>query len=340
MGPNLHANWLALRFRVNVAFVVDDPIKILVSVQRHHILPAAVAAINFLKKVKPRVVAIFRDVRPIAVVVQEGCQVIILAKAWVAVGGVIVEVIRHHIPSRKVHIIGSGGHGVVVLSVPLGVGTVAHRKTVVFLASLGGHLGRSVGGQWTRPEVVAVGAVTHGSQLQLLVRADASNPQGTPKDHGNPILFGDEVGPQVVRAVVPQRAAIFHQCLDVVPLQVLQGGGGGAGFRARAAQWLHHRHFHALHQGRAWLQFLLGGCVLHPKKARKGQQGNENGTNHGRGFNQPRRYAGWPHGGFPPTATGSNGGANPSQGQIQATQGHPCIPTLEACPSPGLPPPS
>ena len=56
LGTDLHADGLALGLGVHIALVVEDPVEVLVAVQRHRVLAAAVLAVDFLQEVVPGVV--------------------------------------------------------------------------------------------------------------------------------------------------------------------------------------------------------------------------------------------------------------------------------------------
>jgi len=226
--PNFHADGLALGFRVDVALVVENPVVVLVSVKGHDVFPTAVAAIDFLQEIVPRVVALFWGIEAVAVVIQERRQVVVLVQVGVAVRRIIPEVGGHGVAFGEFLFHGSCLQRLEVLTVAPGVGAGRHEEFVVFVARGGVHLGRPVVGQRSRPKVVAIATVPHGRQLQLLVRADAANPQSTRKHRGYIVLLRHDVSPTPVGALVPQGPAVLDQGADVVPLEVAQGRGRGA----------------------------------------------------------------------------------------------------------------
>ena len=245
LRTDLHPDRLSLGFRVNVALVVEDPVEVLVSIQRDQILPATVPTVNLLQEVKPWVISRCRIVRPIAVEIEEGSQIIILIQAWIAMGWIFVEIRWVRIPIREVGVDRASDDGLVILTMPLGIRTETHREPIVRVARVWVGFGRAVVGQWSRPKIVARGPVADRRQFELLVRADAAQPKGSAVHHRHAFLFGHEMRSAVDGAVVPQRPSIFNQSTDVVPLQIAQCGRWGTGLRARPQRrhvgWRRHR---------------------------------------------------------------------------------------------------
>ena len=225
LRADLHANGFALGLRVHIALVIEDPIKILVSVEGHNIFSATVFAIDFLKKIVPRVISLLRRVVPIPVVILEGREVIVLVQIGTAVGGVVLEIRRHRIAVWEVLVHCPRRKGFKILAMTLGVRPCGHEEFVVFVASVGIDLCRAIVGERTWPKIIAIRAVADRSKFQLLVRADAANPQGTTENCGNLVLLWDDVSPTVRCPIVPKSSAILHKDPDVVPLQIAKGCG-------------------------------------------------------------------------------------------------------------------
>ena len=222
LRTNLHANGLSLGLGVNVSFVIENPVVVLVAIQRDHVFSSPVAAIDFLQKVKPRVVPLRRAVRSIPIEIEERSQIIVLVLARIAVGRIFIKIGWIRVPPRKIDVRCSRSHRLPVLTMTLGIRSVAHTELVVFLTCQRVGFCSSIIGQWTRPKIIACVSVPHGGQLQLLVRANPAQPKGTTIHHRDALLLGHEVGTAVNGTVVPQRSAVFNERPNVVPFQIAQ----------------------------------------------------------------------------------------------------------------------
>ena len=230
LRADLHADGLAKGFGVHVALVVEDPVEGLVAVQRNLVLAAAVATVDFLEEVVPGIVTEGRVVVAVAVVVVERGEVVVLVQCHVAVGRVIEEVGRNRIALRELGgEVTRGIRGTVeVLAVADGVLPLADGEAVIGGAGRFVHLRCALVGEGAGPEVVAVVAVAGGGELELLVGADAGEPQGSTVDDAHAGLLGHEVGALVDGAVVPEGTSVLEQGPDVVPFEIAQGCGRSA----------------------------------------------------------------------------------------------------------------
>ena len=92
LGPDFHANGLAQRLGVDVAFVVEDPVVRLVSIEGHTVLSPAVATIDFLQEIIPWVIAQRRVIIPVSIVIVKWGEIVVLTEGHVAVRWIVKEV--------------------------------------------------------------------------------------------------------------------------------------------------------------------------------------------------------------------------------------------------------
>ena len=193
LRTDFHPDGLALRLGVHVALVVENPVEVAVAVKWDQIFTLPVFAIDFRQEVVPRVIALLWRVKPVAVVILERRQVVVLVQVRVAVRRIIPEVGRHGVAFRKFFFHGACSDSVEVLAVALRIGTGGDEEVVILVARGGVHFRRSVVGQRTSPVVVAVSPEGDRRELELLVRADAAHPEGTRVQGADPTTFRDFV---------------------------------------------------------------------------------------------------------------------------------------------------
>ena len=225
LRADLHPNRLTLRFRVNVSFVVEDPVEIAVTVQWNEVLALSLLAVNLLKEVVPRVVTRSGVVETVSIVIEEGREVEILVQRRVAVRRVIEEVRRDAVSVRELLLEVAFGvaHAVKVLAVALRVRSRGNEEVIVLVACGCVHFGSAIVGQWTRPEVIAL-AKTQRGEFELLVGADAAHPEGTGVEGAHATAFRHLVRGLAGRAVLPHRTARLDEGANVVPFQVAEAG--------------------------------------------------------------------------------------------------------------------
>ena len=135
---------------------------------------------------------------------------------------IIPEIGRHRIPFRKLLVHVARRQRFEILAVALGVGTGRDEEVVVLVACGCVHFSGTVVGQGTSPVVVAVSTEGHRRELELLVRADASHPQGACVQRADSSAFGHFVRSLAGGSVLPQRSPGFNEGADVVPFEVTQ----------------------------------------------------------------------------------------------------------------------
>ena len=230
---NLHADGLTLRLRVDVAFVVEDPVEVAVPVERHDVFALPVFAVDFLQEVVPRVVSIVWRVEPVAVVILKRGEVVVLVGLRVSVCRIVAEIRRHGVAVREFLVHRASGDGVEVLAMTLRIRSRRHEELVVLVADFCIDFSRAVVGQGTRPIVVSTATECQGGELQLLVRADATHPQCTCVEGADAAAFRHFVRSLARGAVLPQRSTRFDEGTDVVPFEVAESCGWGASRRTK-----------------------------------------------------------------------------------------------------------
>jgi hypothetical protein len=232
LGTDLHTDGLALRLGVDVALVVEDPVVVLVTVEGNGVVAAALFAVDFLEKVKPRIITGLRIVEAVAVVVVKWREVEVLVEGRVAVSRIGIEIRRNAVAVGEElgHVARGVSSTVEVLAVADGVCPVGDGDFIVSRARGGVDLRGTIVRQGTGPKIVPRVAVAHRGELQLLVRADSAEPQRTAVHRGDAAFLRDHEGPFVDGAVVPQGAAVFDEGADVVPFEVAKGRRRGAPF--------------------------------------------------------------------------------------------------------------
>ena len=108
---------------MHVALVVENPVEVAVAVEWDQVLTLPVFAIDLRQEIVPGVVALFWRIEPVAVVVFEGRQVVVLVQVRVAMRWIIAEVGRHGVAFGELLLHGARGHRVKVLSVALRIRT-------------------------------------------------------------------------------------------------------------------------------------------------------------------------------------------------------------------------
>ena len=133
LRADLHTDRLTLRFRVNVSFIVKDPVEVAVTVERDQVLTLSLLAVNLLQEIVPRVVARGGVVESVSVVIEEGREVEILVQRRVAVRRVIKEVRRDAVSVRELLLEVAFGvaYAVKVLAVALRVRSRGDEEVIV-----------------------------------------------------------------------------------------------------------------------------------------------------------------------------------------------------------------
>ena len=206
MSTYFHANGLSLRLRVNIAFVVEDPVIGLVTIERHAVFASAVATIDFLEEIIPWIVTECRVVVAVPVVIVERSEVVILLERYVTMRWVIIEGRGDGVPFRKFRVQVASGVSRTVEILPVAHGVLALCDGKFIVGRTGGlvDFGGAVVGERARPKVVAVVSVTRSRKFELLVWADARHPQGSAIHYADTRFFGDDIGAFVYGAVVPE----------------------------------------------------------------------------------------------------------------------------------------
>ena len=179
LRADFHPNRLTLRFRVDVTLIIENPVVGLVTVQRDLVFAAALCTIDFLEEIVPRVVARGWIVESVAVVILKRREVVVLIEAHVTVRRVFEEVRGNRVAVGELllEVTIRIGDAIEVLAVAHGVRPLGDGEPVVLLARRGVHFRRTGVGQRPRPEIVSDVPVPHSSELELLVGADATQPQ-------------------------------------------------------------------------------------------------------------------------------------------------------------------
>ncbi len=262
LRADLHANRLTLRFRVDVALVIENPVVRLVPVQWDLIFAAAFGAIDFLEEIIPWVVPRGRIVESVAVVILKRREVVVLVETHVTVCRVFEEVRGNRVAVGELllEVTIRIGDAIEVLAVAHGVRPLGDGEPIVLLARRGIHFRRTGVCQRPRPEIVSHVPVPHSSELELLVRADAAQPQRPAIHHRNAFFLRNHEGSLVDGAVVPQRSGVFDEGAHVVPFQVPKGRRGSAGFCTdfQRCIGLRLRHWESLLEQRRIRRGMLG----------------------------------------------------------------------------------
>ena len=232
LRADFHPNRLTLRFRVDVALVIENPVVRLVPIQRDLVFAAALGAIDFLEEIVPRIVARGWVVESVPVVILKRREVVVLVEAHVTVRGVFEEVRGNRVAVGELllEVTIRIGDAIEVLAVAHSICPLGDGESVVLLTRRGVHFRRTGVGQRPRPEIVSDVPVAHSGQLELLIGADPAQPQRSAIHHRDSLLFRNHEGSLVDGAVVPQRSGVFDEGAHVVPFQVPKGRRGSAGF--------------------------------------------------------------------------------------------------------------
>ena len=262
LRADFHPNRLTLRFRVDVALVIENPVVRLVPIQRDLVFAAALGAIDFLEEIVPRVVARGWIVESVAVVILKRGEVVVLVEANVTVRRVFEEVRGNRVAvgERLLEVTIRIGDAIEVLAVAHGVRPLGDGEPVVLLARRGVHFRRTGVGQRPRPEIVSDVPVPHSSEFELLVRADAAQPQRPSIHDRNAFFLRNHEGSLVDGTVVPQRSGVFDEGAHVVPFQIPKGRRGSAGFCTDVQRCigLRLRHWESLLEQRRIRRGMLG----------------------------------------------------------------------------------